>query len=111
MKNLNKENFWNEMYDKYPLAMKDFCKWIDEYKLKNNWGELFNSQFKFIHSTDNEGTTSTVISEPKFHDLPLSMQMGIWAEYLDEFQLDKTKEHIEVILYGMEEGLNQSLNH
>jgi hypothetical protein len=108
MNNLTKENFWNDMYLKYPLAMKAFCKWIDEYKEKNKWKRLFNSNYKLIHSTDHEGTTSSIISEPKFHDLPLAMQMGIWGEYLDEFELTKCKEMIEVIMYGMDEGLKES---
>ena len=27
--NLTKENFWNELSQKYPKGMKVFCDWID----------------------------------------------------------------------------------
>lgn len=43
MENLNKENFWDELYKKYPKGMKVFCDWIDEYKKQNNWDEFFCS--------------------------------------------------------------------
>lgn len=82
--NLNKENFWNDLYAKYPKAVQVFCDWIDKYKKENKWDKLFNPNYKFIHSTDEEGTTSTIISEPKFHDLPIALQTGIWIEFLCE---------------------------
>ncbi len=97
---LTKENFFNEMMQKYPLAMKDFCNWVDEYKQKNDWGNLFN--FGTPHYAK-QGWHNT-----KFHDLPLAMQMGIWNEYLDKYSLETCKEKIEMMLGAFEEGLQES---
>jgi hypothetical protein len=62
MENLGKENFWNPMHEKYPLAVDKFCKWIDEYKKHVNWKELFGEKVKF-------------------HDLPYELQMGIMNRF------------------------------
>lgn len=73
-KPLTKENFWNEMMEKYPNATKAFCDWIDEYKKAVGWGNLFNEGLP-----DTKGIFSEA---PKFHDLPYAMQVGIWLEYV-----------------------------
>lgn len=78
MENLNKENFWNELYEKYPLGMKIFCDWIDEYKLKNNWDMLFFNNRKA--SPQSKCRSQSI----KFHDIPLAMQIGIWIEFASE---------------------------
>lgn len=59
---LTKENFFNEMMEKYPKATGHFCKWIDEYKKAVSWNDLFRGP-------------------SKFHDIPYAMQYGIWIEY------------------------------
>jgi hypothetical protein len=68
MENLTKENFWNEMKEKYPQAMERFCEWIDDYKRQVEWKKLFN----------------TTYYPWKFHDLPLAMQFGIWRQFIAE---------------------------
>lgn len=74
MKNLSKENFWNKLQEKYPLGMKIFCDWIDEYKKRNNWDLLFcNSYLKARN-----------LNQTKFHDIPYAMQIGIWIEFVCE---------------------------
>lgn len=65
LKNLNKENFWNEMHIIYPEAVDRFCKWIDEYKVAINWDSLFNTLIKF-------------------HDIPYEFQMGIMNRFFIE---------------------------
>ena len=75
MENLTKENFWNEMMQKYPLATKQFCDWIDEYKKQNNWNKLFNQGYNSFTGP---------IPAPKYHDLPLAMQTGIAIEFMQE---------------------------
>lgn len=62
MENLNKENFWNDVYAKYPNATQEFCNWIDNYKEQNGWNKLFGS-------------------DVKFHHIPVAMQLGIWFEF------------------------------
>lgn len=72
---LTKENFWNDLADKYPEEMKHFCAWIDEYKKRVDWDELFNSNSTFIDGAG-EGAPA-----PKYHDLPIAMQIGIFIQY------------------------------
>lgn len=62
MENLNKRNYWNDIQLKFPDAMKVFSKWIDEYKAKVGWTDLFPNGVKF-------------------HDLPFEMQNGILARF------------------------------
>lgn len=74
MKNLSKENFWNKLYKKYPDGVQVFCDWIDKYKSKNNWDKLFNAGLM----VPIRGQSVS----PKYHDLPLAMQIGIWIEFV-----------------------------
>lgn len=62
MDNLNKENYWNEMQAKYPEAMQIFLDWIDKYKVKVGWANLFHHGIKF-------------------HDLPFEFQNGVLARF------------------------------
>jgi hypothetical protein len=64
--NLTKENFFNDIYEKYPSEVQQFCKWVDQYKKKNNWVGLFGTD------------------EVKFHHLPLAMQIGIFIQFCAE---------------------------
>lgn len=65
--NLNKENFWNEINMKYTEEMNQFSRWIDEYKLKIDWSQLFR-----------------LGGEIKFHDLPIALQIGIFIQFTYE---------------------------
>lgn len=78
MNNLNKENFFDAMSEKYPKAMYNFCNWIDGYKAENNWDRLFNA------GKLNPGGETLVTHAPKFHDLPYEMQFGILIRYCTE---------------------------
>ena len=105
MKNLTKENFWNEMHQKYPEQMKRFCAWIDKYKARVNWNILFNHQLygkQYKHSK----TSMKQIPAPKYHDLPLAMQMGIFMEFCGEYKLDECKAEIESV-FNIDRVLNE----
>jgi len=65
MANLNKENFFNDLQQKFPKAMKHFCDWVDEYKEEVKWLEMFSGNIKF-------------------HDIPYDMQVGVLLRYLSE---------------------------
>lgn len=70
METLTKENFWNDLKEKYPEEMKRFCEWIDEYKKRVDWERLF---------------ASTINAQaPKYHDLPIAMQFGIFLQFAKE---------------------------
>lgn len=69
---LTKEDFWNDLYDKYPLEMKVFCDWIDKYKKEVDWNNLFSNS-----EIDGECYV-------KFHDIPNAMQVGIFIAFTQE---------------------------
>lgn len=60
--------------------MKNFQNWIDRYKKKNDWSDLFNGEIDY--GIGRRYTTKA----PKFHDLPDYMQFGIFLQYLDEYE-------------------------
>lgn len=76
MKGLTKENFFNEISDKYPLAHAFFLSWIDEQKEKLNYKILFNSDSNW---QDMYGKNARA---PKFHDLPFELQFGFIVKFL-----------------------------
>lgn len=78
MDTLTKENFWNEVSEKYPKATAHFKRWIDQYKGLNDWEKLFNQNCRY-------GTGSPYPDKyPKYHDLPTFMQFGIFIQYAAE---------------------------
>jgi hypothetical protein len=78
--NLNKTNFFTEdLSTRYPVAMKVFKDWIDQYKIAVNWNTIFNDQ---------EDYTGTPGGAPKFHDMPFEMQIGILVRFIDEHNDD-----------------------
>lgn len=66
-KNLSKEDFWNIMYTKIPLATQCFCEWIDTYKAETGWKEK--------------------APDWKFHDLPIEMQIGVLMLFFEDHNL------------------------
>lgn len=79
MENLSYEKFWTPLYEKYPKGVQEFCDWIDEYKKNIGWSGLFSP--KAIIKTDDHGLILGC-HEPKYHHLPLAMQIGIWIEFV-----------------------------
>lgn len=75
---LTKENFWDQLYADYPEEMKKFCDWIDEYKKRVEWNYLFDGYNK----VDQDGNIFN--TAPKFHDIPIAMQIGIFYQYATE---------------------------
>lgn len=82
LENLTKENFWNSLMEKYPIGMKLFCDWIDEYKKTNNWANLFNAAKADDREYFDWNGDAVEIEAPKYHDLPLAMQIGIFLEFM-----------------------------
>jgi len=80
MEILTKENFWNEMEQKYPKAMKHFQNWIDGYKKANQWQLLFNGMV--VTHLDSDTKQPQYTFAPKYHELPIAMQFGIFVEFI-----------------------------
>jgi len=100
---LTKENFWNEMQEKFPKAMKVFCDWIDEYKKEVKWNKLFSYA---EHDTDFP-KPSPYPAFIKFHDIPYAMQLGIWIEFCkqQEFYIQS-----QVGNFILEDSIREYLN-
>ena len=60
--------FWKELQEKYPLGLKVFTDWLDEYKAKIGWYSLFRVK-------------PTGRMRKHIYDLPEAMQIGIWIEF------------------------------
>lgn len=62
---LTKENFFDGLFERNPRAMEEFCRWVDRFKMDCDWLVLFAD-----HHYGKE------LRSPKFHELPLTMQIG-----------------------------------
>jgi hypothetical protein len=63
---LTLENFFNPLFAEYPEAKDNFCDWIDRTKSAQGWAVILDPASK------------------KFHTLPLSFQVGVLLEFMDE---------------------------
>lgn len=70
MENLNKENFFNDLMERFPKAVGLFCAWIDEYKIEVDWDNMFYNHHRLL--------------SVKFHSAPIEMQMGILSRFFYE---------------------------
>lgn len=94
LESLTKENFWNEIQEKYPLAMKLFSEWIDEYKVKIGWDSLFNGGIAIPQNDVRLRDTHVETVAPKFHNLPYDMQFGIISRFgMEMFADGKLKDY------------------
>lgn len=65
----------------HPKEMQVFCVWVDKYKERVHWKGLFSRYFKDQSKASQDHGYD---GWPKFHDLPIAMQMGIFAEFAAE---------------------------
>lgn len=110
IENLTKENFWNEIEQKYPKAMKKFCDWIDEYKKKNAFEVLFACTIRTEWYPSHP-----IFRIPKYHELPLAFQYGIFCEYIYDMCIEEGREVIptsifvgKTLLEEMVESVNET---
>lgn len=91
--NLNKANFFDKMSKLYPVAMKDFHKWIDAYKASVDWEKLFPN-YSFYRGFNYSDETK--VKGAKFHDIPYEMQLGILLRYACEVFPGEKESFIEL---------------
>lgn len=88
METLTKENFWNRIKDLYPEAFKVFGQWVNNYKIDNEWVVLFNEGFinfgKEINLQNDLVQHIPTSKAPKYHDLPVALQWGIFTQFVYE---------------------------
>ena len=82
MERMNKANFWDKLETEYPEQMGDFKKYIDEYKRREDWANLFPG--RIIYGDDDVMGKYRQVIPVKFHDLPNAMQIGIFIQYTIE---------------------------
>jgi hypothetical protein len=115
MQSLTKENFWDVLHARFPDAVDEFYKWIDEYKARNNWEGLIKPYpIKREPIEDGKVEISFSTKSMKFHDLPYAMQYGIWAEYsatvwkAGAWEYERLIEWIEVSIAYSQKLINRS---
>lgn len=81
MENLTKENFWNDLKERYPQAMDMFSNWIDKYKEEVGWDKLFYNRCSQPILDGDMNLVEWKQRAIKFHDLPFEMQNGILARF------------------------------
>lgn len=107
LENLTKENFWNEMTELYPVAMKKFYEWIDKYKEENNWKKMFGEHV--LYEKEDFPYTPTMSSIPKYHELPLAFQYGIFVQFIGEIYVEDEVIGRDEIREGFIEFITHSL--
>lgn len=66
------EEHWAKFKEAYPDAMAIFSTWIDEYKKRVFWKQLFYKDF------------GIGILPPRFDEIPAAMQVGIFLQFASE---------------------------
>lgn len=87
---LTKELFWNNITKNYPKEAHKFYTWIDQYKKRNNWLKLFNGGIYYMKPSEGDlgeaqNSNGANTEAPKFHELPVAMQIGIFIQYTQEY--------------------------
>lgn len=78
---IEKENFFDEMSEKYPQAMDKFKEFIDKYKSSVEWDKLFDkANFNYNHRFNLPTNRKSL----KFHDLPFELQFGVLVAFIIE---------------------------
>lgn len=80
---LTKENFFDELQEMCPRTMKQFCEWIDVYKDRVEWNTLFRYADPKCGYTK-ENCLGVKVQAPKFHELPIGLQIGVIITFLLE---------------------------
>lgn len=87
---LTKANFWDAIEKVYPEQFKHFSNWVDEYKDRVNWNQIF------LWKVGQE--------MPKIHHMPTAMQFGIFCQYTLEHE--NSKHNVNLIDYDSLETLD-----
>lgn len=80
--------FWIELEACYPQALAVFNEWLEKYKTRVYWSELFN-----CGPSDVVGETSIPVTA--FQDLPIEMQIGVYIQFTREFYQDPCPAFVE----------------
>lgn len=81
---LTLKEFWRPLKEKYPDALEHYCHWIDQLKLDVYWKLIFGMNNYPVKEPRFEGQTET--RHPKAHELPAFLQLGIFMQYVYEYE-------------------------
>lgn len=89
---MNKDNFWTPLYESTGGGLQAFCDWIDIYKTKIGWNNLFRDNVKF-------------------HDLPEVMQTAVVNLFLSErgYVFDEKWDSEKELSNSVREALQEEL--
>jgi hypothetical protein len=83
MDKLTKENFWDFLMVRYPIQVRYFYEWLDEYKKRVDWKDIFNG----IDEEDLKGEDPyehKPVLATDYYNLPIAMQFGIFMQFAAE---------------------------
>jgi len=93
IRQLTKENCWDELKKRFPEAMDVFGAWLDEYKIESDYFKLFRNDLLFIEPNNAKVTDRQVVPlkepptrprHPRFHELPGELQFGIFCAFIHD---------------------------
>lgn len=78
---MTKADFWDKIQSEYPEEMGEFLSWLEEYKRRENWSDIFGEtgQHNVFPSVGIKWTDRI-----DFFNLPNAMQIGIFIQYTVE---------------------------
>jgi len=74
---MTKDDFWNPIESRSPKQFEKFKNWVDEYKKRVDWSELWQ---------EGEYIPCIEIKAPKVHELPDALQTGIFIQFITEIE-------------------------
>lgn len=77
---------WDVLTDRYPIAVEHFKKYIDDYKGKVIWDQIFDPNYSY----NKKHNLPTNLNSPKFHNLPIELQVGVVIMFISEMNIIPT---------------------
>lgn len=82
---LTLNDFWRPLKEKYPDALEHYCTWIDKLKEDVYWKLIFATG-NYPKKEPREYGAKTETRQPKAHELPAFLQIGIFLLYVSEHE-------------------------
>ena len=100
---MTKADFWDTLKAEYPDEFLDFALWIDEWKRREKWNELFGEGRLYANDVGQQ----LIVRNVKFHDLPNAMQIGIFIQYTVETGAHPFHPEDELMMDSWQKGIGQ----
>ncbi len=96
------DEFWMMLNAKYPKAHAVFLNWLEIHKVDVKWESLFN--FGKPNYREIRWSMPVIFHNPGLAELPDSMQIGIWIEFVKSKEID---DHLTIDLYNYKQQIEE----